>query len=139
MAHGFVLRIPVVTFHTWSGSALEGKGVEPDCAVELSRNALKQSRDIQLTKAAEVASSLSESDVLGQVVGNVCVNSSSTVQSAGHGRAQLSEHGRSATAVVTDQLKASSTDAEGSPTLFPRLALMMALPRLRALFFMSRP
>ncbi len=28
--HGFVLRIPVVTFHTWSGNTLEGRGVEPD-------------------------------------------------------------------------------------------------------------
>jgi carboxyl-terminal processing protease len=55
MGRGFVLRIPVVTFHTWSGNTLEGKGVEPDYAVELSRNALKRDLDVQRERAIEIA------------------------------------------------------------------------------------
>lgn len=58
MGHGFVLRIPVVTFHTWSGNTLEGKGVKPDCAVELSRDALKEARDAQLNRSADVVRGL---------------------------------------------------------------------------------
>lgn len=51
MGYRFVLlRIPVVTFHTWNGSTLEGRGVEPDCAVKLSRDNLKRGRDVQLEK-----------------------------------------------------------------------------------------
>lgn len=57
MGHGFVLRLPVVTFHTWSGNTLEGKGVEPDYRVEFSREALKKNHDNQL-EAAEVQASL---------------------------------------------------------------------------------
>ncbi|MGH9396131.1 MAG: S41 family peptidase, partial [Terriglobia bacterium] len=53
MGHGFVLRIPVVTFHTWSGKTLEGKGVEPDHAVGLSRDTLAQGRDAQVEGAVE--------------------------------------------------------------------------------------
>jgi carboxyl-terminal processing protease len=55
VGHEFVLRIPVMTFYTWNGNCLEGKGVEPDYRVELSRDILKQGRDPQLEKAVEVA------------------------------------------------------------------------------------
>ena len=58
VGHEFVLRIPVMTFHTWNGDCLEGKGVEPDYNVELSRDALKQGKDAQLQKAIEVAGQL---------------------------------------------------------------------------------
>lgn len=58
VGHEFVLRIPVMTFYTWNGSCLEGRGVEPDCTVELSRDALKQGTDPQLHKAIEVARQL---------------------------------------------------------------------------------
>jgi carboxyl-terminal processing protease len=58
MSHGFVLRIPVVTFHTWNGNTLEGKGVTPDHAVELCRAKLKEGIDSQLEKAAEVVRAL---------------------------------------------------------------------------------
>ncbi len=58
VGHGFVLRIPVMTFHTWKGDSLEGKGVEPDHVVELSRDALRSGRDNQLEKAVEVARAL---------------------------------------------------------------------------------
>ncbi len=55
MGHGFVLRIPVVTFHTWNGDTLEGRGVEPDQVVEFSREALKERADPQLENAVETA------------------------------------------------------------------------------------
>ena len=58
VGHEFVLRIPVMTFHTWNGDCLEGKGVEPDHKVELSRDALKQGKDAQFQKAIEVAGQL---------------------------------------------------------------------------------
>jgi carboxyl-terminal processing protease len=54
MGDGFVLRIPVVTFHTWSGNTLEGAGVGPDYLVELSREALKRGEDSQLVNALEI-------------------------------------------------------------------------------------
>jgi carboxyl-terminal processing protease len=55
MGHGFVLRVPVVTFCTWSGTTLEGKGVEPDYVVELSRDCLRQGRDSQNERALRTA------------------------------------------------------------------------------------
>lgn len=56
MGHGFVLRIPVVTFHTWIGNTLEGKGVEPDAIVGLSRGGLMTGLDSQLVKALQLTS-----------------------------------------------------------------------------------
>ncbi|MHB8412584.1 MAG: S41 family peptidase [Candidatus Acidiferrales bacterium] len=58
VGHEFVLRIPVMTFYTWNGNSLEGKGVEPDYRVELSRDTLKQGRDAQMEKGIEVARQL---------------------------------------------------------------------------------
>ncbi|HVB57746.1 MAG TPA: S41 family peptidase [Candidatus Acidoferrales bacterium] len=58
VGHEFILRIPVMTFHTWNGNSLEGKGVEPDYRVELSRDILKNGKDAQLEKAIEVARQL---------------------------------------------------------------------------------
>jgi carboxyl-terminal processing protease len=55
MDHGFVLRIPVVTFCTWSGTTLEGKGVEPDYVVELCRGGLSQALDSQRERALHIA------------------------------------------------------------------------------------
>lgn len=52
------LRIPVMTFYTWNGDCLEGKGIEPDYTVELSRDTLKEGKDPQLQKAVEVARQL---------------------------------------------------------------------------------
>ncbi len=54
MGHGFVLRLPVVGFCTWNGNILEGKGVEPDHAVQLSREALRNGKDNQLLEAINV-------------------------------------------------------------------------------------
>ncbi len=58
MGHGFVLRIPVVTFHTWSGNTLEGRGVQPDHLAELSRVRLRETRDSQLEEALHIATGL---------------------------------------------------------------------------------
>jgi carboxyl-terminal processing protease len=58
MGHEFVLRLPVVTFHTWNGATLEGKGVDPGHPVELSREALRGGRDTQMEKAIEVVKRL---------------------------------------------------------------------------------
>jgi carboxyl-terminal processing protease len=58
VGHGFVLRIPVVTFHTWNGNTLEGKGVTPDHAVELGRTKLKEGIDSQLERATAVVRAL---------------------------------------------------------------------------------
>jgi C-terminal processing protease CtpA/Prc len=58
MGHGFVLRLPVVGFCTWNGSTLEGKGVEPDYVVQLSREALRNGRDNQVLEAIEVVKQL---------------------------------------------------------------------------------
>jgi C-terminal processing protease CtpA/Prc len=58
MGHGFVLRLPVVSFRTWNGNTLEGSGVEPDFAVDLSRDALKEGRDNQLQEAIRIAKGL---------------------------------------------------------------------------------
>lgn len=54
MEHGFVLRIPVVMFHTWSGNTLEEKGVEPDHIVEFSRQRLMEGLDAQTEKALRI-------------------------------------------------------------------------------------
>lgn len=58
VGHEFVLRIPVMAFYTWNGNCLEGKGVEPDHVVELSRETLRSGRDSQLEKAIEIARAL---------------------------------------------------------------------------------
>ncbi len=58
MGHGFVLCIPVVTFHTWSGNTLEGRGVQPDHLAELCRVRLRETRDSQLEEALHIATGL---------------------------------------------------------------------------------
>src|SRR5579875_269357 len=58
MGHDFVLRIPVVTFHTGSGNTLEGRGVQPDHLAELSRLQLREKRDSQLEEALHITSGL---------------------------------------------------------------------------------
>jgi carboxyl-terminal processing protease len=55
VGHGFVLRIPVMTFYTWNGNCLEGAGVEPGQVVELSREALATGDDNQLGAAIHIA------------------------------------------------------------------------------------
>jgi carboxyl-terminal processing protease len=54
VGHGFVLRIPVVTFHTGRENTIEGKGVETDFVLELSRERLRAGLDAQIQKALQV-------------------------------------------------------------------------------------
>ncbi len=58
MGHGFVLRLPVVSFRTWGGNSLEGTGTVPDYPVDLSREALRDGRDNQLEEAIRVVKAL---------------------------------------------------------------------------------
>jgi len=58
VGHGFVLGLPAAAYLTWQGTLLEGKGIESDHVVHLSREALKEGRDTQVEKAIEVAKQL---------------------------------------------------------------------------------
>jgi carboxyl-terminal processing protease len=58
VGHGFVLGLPAAAYLTWQETLLEGKGIEPDQVVQLSREALKEGRDTQMEKAIEVAMQL---------------------------------------------------------------------------------
>jgi len=58
VGHGFVLGLPAAAYLTWEGTLLEGKGIEPDHVIELSRDALKEGRDTQMESAIEVAKQL---------------------------------------------------------------------------------
>lgn len=52
--HGFVLGLPTAGYFTWQGTMLEGKGVEPEHPVDLSYEALREGRDMQMERAIEV-------------------------------------------------------------------------------------
>ncbi|MCI0724186.1 MAG: S41 family peptidase [Acidobacteria bacterium] len=58
VGHGYILGLPVAGYLTWQGVLLEGKGVLPDVNLELSCEALRESRDTQMDKAIEVMRSL---------------------------------------------------------------------------------
>lgn len=58
VGHGFVLRVPFMTFYTWNGNCLDGKGVEPDYIAELSREALRVGQDNQLQAGLVTVSNL---------------------------------------------------------------------------------
>jgi carboxyl-terminal processing protease len=51
---GYVLRMPVAGWYTWKGDCIEGRGVEPDVAIENSPESLATGIDSQLEKALEV-------------------------------------------------------------------------------------
>jgi carboxyl-terminal processing protease len=55
---GYVLRMPVAGWYTWRGECIEGKGVEPDVAVENTPESLATGADAQLEKALEVVKTL---------------------------------------------------------------------------------
>ena len=55
---GYILRMPVTGWYTWQGECIEGKGVEPDVAVENTPESLASGVDTQLTKAIEVVQAL---------------------------------------------------------------------------------
>jgi len=55
---GYVLRMPVAGWYTWKGECIEGKGVEPDVAVENTPQLLASGVDTQLEKALAVVETL---------------------------------------------------------------------------------
>ena len=46
--------MPVAGWYTWNGECIEGKGVEPNIAVENTPESLAAGADSQLAKALEV-------------------------------------------------------------------------------------
>lgn len=58
VGHGFILGLPTAGYFTWQGALLEGKGVDPEHAVELSYEGLEEGRDTQMEKAIEVVRGL---------------------------------------------------------------------------------
>jgi len=58
LPHGYMLRMPVAGWYTWQGECIEGKGVEPNVAVENSPESLSASLDPQLEKAKVVVKTL---------------------------------------------------------------------------------
>jgi len=53
---GYWLRLPVFGWFSSKGRTIEGHGVEPDLAVEVSPEALNRGEDNQMMKAIEIAS-----------------------------------------------------------------------------------
>jgi len=53
-----MLRMPVTGCYTWQGEGIEGKGVEPDVAIENTPQSLASGVDTQLNKAIEVVQAL---------------------------------------------------------------------------------
>jgi C-terminal processing protease CtpA/Prc len=51
-------RAAVTNYLTWNGTALEGKGVEPDESIEVTHASLSEGRDIQLQRAVAIAKSM---------------------------------------------------------------------------------
>jgi carboxyl-terminal processing protease len=54
VGYGYRVAIPVVAYRTWSGSKLEGRGIEPDLAVPFSAEALRSGVDTQLKAAVDM-------------------------------------------------------------------------------------
>src|SRR6266487_398806 len=55
---GYVLRMPVAGWYTWHEECIEGKGVEPNVAIENSPQLLATGVDTQLDKTLDLAKSL---------------------------------------------------------------------------------
>ncbi len=55
---GYALRMPVAGWYTWQGECIEGKGVEPDVAIENTPESLASGVDTQLDKAMHVVRAL---------------------------------------------------------------------------------
>jgi carboxyl-terminal processing protease len=58
VGHGYILGLPVAGYLTWQGRMLENNGISPAFSVDLSRDALRQSRDTQLEQSIEVVKAL---------------------------------------------------------------------------------
>jgi carboxyl-terminal processing protease len=58
VGHGYILGLPVAGYLTWQGRMLENNGIVPTASADVSRDALREGKDMQLEKAVEVAKSL---------------------------------------------------------------------------------
>jgi len=58
VGHGYILGLPVAGYLTWQGRMLENNGISPAFSVDLSRDALRQSRDTQLEQSIELVKAL---------------------------------------------------------------------------------
>lgn len=58
VGHGYILALPVAAYLTWQGRMLENDGIVPQFCIELSRDALRDGRDMQLEGAIEVVKTL---------------------------------------------------------------------------------
>jgi C-terminal processing protease CtpA/Prc len=55
---GYILGLPVAAYLTWQGKLIEGKGVTPSIAAELSPGNLLAGQDAQMQKAVEIVSGM---------------------------------------------------------------------------------
>jgi carboxyl-terminal processing protease len=51
VGHGFTIRLPAAGWYTWSGTVVEGRGVDADVEVPLSMEALRRGEDDQFQAA----------------------------------------------------------------------------------------
>jgi hypothetical protein len=58
VGRGYILGLPVAAYLTWQGRMLESNGIVPNFAIELSREALREGKDVQLDRALDVAINL---------------------------------------------------------------------------------
>ena len=58
VGHGYRVALPVAAYHTWQGTNLEARGVEPDIIEPLLPQALWQGQDTQLARASEVVAEI---------------------------------------------------------------------------------
>jgi C-terminal processing protease CtpA/Prc len=58
VGHGYILGLPVAGYLTWQGRMLENNGIVPTASADVSRDALREGKDMQLEKAVEVAKNL---------------------------------------------------------------------------------
>jgi carboxyl-terminal processing protease len=55
---GYIVGLPVAAYLTWQGSLIEGRGVEPDVAIENSPESLAAGLDSQLEKALDLVKAI---------------------------------------------------------------------------------
>jgi C-terminal processing protease CtpA/Prc len=51
LPEGYMLRIPVAGWYSWTGTCIEGCGVKPDIAVSVDKESIAEGRDAQLEMA----------------------------------------------------------------------------------------
>ena len=58
LLNGYRLRMPIATWYTWAGEAVEGKGISPDVETHLSPDQLIAGSDSQFQRAVELCRSI---------------------------------------------------------------------------------